>query len=235
MCLTPPLMPDKVAAHYAETLSPEDGLKNDLNDSCDHNRFKVLQKHIRFEVLNIMVQEYADQGADLKYFILYHHHDNDQLSQRDITALLKTVVSKLDERKKRRLIKEAVDEIACRLMRIAIIQNRVKVVRTLQGEKPLSQKEKRAILEKALGDDPEEKFLKRLESFDQKTIANFAAVFGLHMRNGEEKGKGKACRKKLARRRREANKKMWSDSETSRALCLAMKEAWVNRKNNDEG
>ncbi len=189
-------MPDKVDDIYAETLSFEKGLQTELNDSYNHNRFKVLQKHIRFQVLNILVQRYSDHGADLKQFVLYHHHDNDELSQRDITALLRNMLKRLDDKEKIQLIEETVQEISTMLMRIAIMQNRGRVSKTLQEDQtPLTREDKRAILERALGDDHEEFFLKRLKTFDQKTLANFIKAFELPMRGEDKKCQGKACKK----------------------------------------
>ena len=224
-------MPNKVVKFYKQTLSFEEGLKRELNDSVDHNRFKVLQKHIRFHVLNLLVQHYGDNGADLKYFALHNHHDDKQLSQRDITDQLKKILKQLDDKKKIQLIKEAVNEVTHQLMHIAIVHKRGQIAKTLQEDQtPLSHKEKQAILEKALGDNFEELFLERLKTFDQKTLANFINTFKLPVRGEDEKGDGKNCKKKLATHRRRQNRKMWSDPEMRKTMRQAMVGAKKKKK-----
>jgi hypothetical protein len=226
-------MPDKVDELYAKTLSFEKGLQTELNESYNHNRFKVLQKHIRFQVLNILVQRYSDHGADLKKFILYHHHDNDELGQRDITALLRKILKGLSDEEKIKLIKEAVQEISEMLMRIAIVQNRGRVAKTLQEDQtPLNREEKQAILERALGDDYEKYFLKRLKTFDQKTLANFTKAVELPMRGENEKAQGKACKKKLARHRRKLNEDRWGKPGEKEKQSKAMTDIWEARRQN---
>ena len=43
-----------VEDRYLKTVSFSKGLERELNDTVHHNRFKVLQKHIRFHVLNLL-------------------------------------------------------------------------------------------------------------------------------------------------------------------------------------
>lgn len=208
-------MPDKVDELYAKTLSFEKGLEKELNDGLPHNRFKILQKHIRFHILDILVQKYAENGADLIYFVLHHHHKGEQLSQRDITQRLKDILEKLDDDQKIRLIKEAAAEVAKILMNIPVTRKKV----------ALTLKAKRTLMDRAMGDDFEEEFLTRLDTFDQKTLSNFISTFELPVRGQDEKNNGRACRKKLASHRTRQNEEMWSDPETRMALCKAMADA----------
>jgi len=211
-----------VEKQYNKTLDLSEGLKRELEETTDHNRFKVLQKHIRYHVLDILVQKYADNGIDLKWFILHHHHDGEQLSQRDIAKRLKDKLKRLDSSEKIQIIKEAANEIARVLTGISVKQYRQKITLTL--------KDKQKLLDRAMGDDFEEKFLKRLKSFDQKTIANFIATFNLPVRRKNEKNNGAACKKKLSRHRRHNNHKMWTDPEARESMCQAMKDSWGKRK-----
>ena len=96
---------------YNDTLEYSEGLERELDASVNHNRFKVLQKHIRFQILNALVKRYADHGVDLKYFVLYNHHCDKQLSQRDITAKIKGILAGLGEEEKVDLIHEAINAI----------------------------------------------------------------------------------------------------------------------------
>ena len=221
-----------VEDRYSETVSFADGLQEELNNTVKHNRFKVLQKHIRFHVLNLLVQKYAENGMDLKYFLLHNHYEEDQLSQRDITIRLKRIIEGLDDNVKIQLLGQAIDEIWLILKEIHIMDYRDRINSVLQIENDgKSEHEKRALLDKAIGDDFEDIFLERLRSFDQKTIANFVTVFNLPMRSQREKNHGKSCKNKLAKHRKKQNGQMWADPETRLTLCKAMRKAWTTRKN----
>lgn len=221
-----------VEDRYSKTVSFSKGLERELNDTVHHNRFKVLQKHIRFHVLNLLVQKYAENGMDLKYFILHNHYEEDQLSQRDITMRLKRIIERLDDNVKIQLLKQAIDEIWLILKEIHIIDHRDRIDSVLQTENDgIGEHGKQILLDKAIGDDFEGVFLERLKSFDQKTIANFITVFDLSMRGQSEKNNGKSCKKKLAKHRKKQNGEMWSDPDTRMTLCQAMRDAWATKRN----
>ena len=214
---------NEVTELYYDTLDFSKGIERELDDSVNHNRFKVLQKHIRFQILNALVERHGDHGVDLKYFVLYNHHCEQQLSQRDIADELKKILAKLDEKEKIELIHEAINVVIEMLFASHIKDCRTRVDWILR--------EKDEILERALEEDFQKQFLKGMKTFDQKTIANFVASFGLQMRGEDEKGCGKACKKKLSKCRTESNRNIWSDPELSLVMRLGMKRAWKKRRN----
>jgi hypothetical protein len=213
---------------YKKTLSLSDGLANELNLSAPHNCFKVLQKHIRFHVLDILVKR--QHNMDLKYYILSSHHEGDQLSQRDIIANIKRIAGGLEDNERLIIIREAFDEVWRILKAMSVFDTRERVKSALSEFDYISEREKRNFLDKAIGDDGENVFLERLRTFDQKTIANFIAVFGLCVRGEDEKNNGKSTKNKLSKHRTDQNHKMWSNTQKRKKLCRGMKRSWRIRK-----
>jgi hypothetical protein len=213
---------------YQKTLGLSDGLDNDLDKAGPGNRFKVLQKHIRFHILDILVRR--KQNMDLKHYILRNHHEGEQLSQRDITSSLKRMVDGLDDNEKLLIIREAFDEVWRILREICVVDNRDRAQSALGELDYVSEREKRNLLDKAIGDDGETVFFERLKTFDHKTIANFIAVFGLSVRQEDEKNNSRSTKEKLSKYRGRQNDKMWANPKIRRKLCMGMERSWRVRK-----
>ena len=214
--------------HYGKTISLEDGLSYEINIASPHNRFKVLQKHIRFQVLNAIVQHV--QSMDLKRYILELHHEGEQLSQRDITEKVKRMVSDMPDEEKLEIIRRVYSEIWRELMEMRIADCRKDLKAVFTSFASISEAEKRVIYNMAIENSNGHDFLDKLKTFDNKTIAEFIRVFQLDVRDVSQKWDGKTTKQKLSKHRTDGNRKMWDDPNTRRHLCTCIKKSWSKRK-----
>ncbi|MBN2096073.1 hypothetical protein JW752_01600 [Candidatus Peregrinibacteria bacterium] len=92
--------------------------------------------------------------------------------------------------------------------------------------------QKQKLLDGAVGDEPYDFFLKRLKSFNYRSIRDFAAAFNIRLRRKEEKHDGAAYRKKQGANRRRFNKEIWSDPEQKASMIVAIKNGHRSKKRN---
>ena len=219
-------MPEiKIKDHYDQTLSFEEGLKNDLNNSSPHTWPLVLRKHIRFQVFNLFVQNGSADGAeDLKNYILRNHHAGEQLSQRDITRKLKKLEKDTPEAKKIKIIYKSAQKVS-ELLRKSFVQDcRKRILLTFD--------QKYDLMDRAMGDDFEDILLGLIKSFDHKTLAGFIRTFQLTMRGYKERHDGASFKKKQSRNRTRLNRKMWSDPKIKENMRESAKNGWKTRRQN---
>ncbi|MBN2095769.1 hypothetical protein JW752_00005 [Candidatus Peregrinibacteria bacterium] len=91
-------MPDKVDKLYKEALSFEEALQNTFDRVKSCNWHQILCQFIRYAILDALVSHQSKgQIKNLKHFVLLNHHDNGELSRRDIQDKLKETMSQYDE------------------------------------------------------------------------------------------------------------------------------------------
>ncbi len=227
IALSHPLMPNKVEKLYEETLSFEEALQNTFNRVKSCNWHQILRQFIRYAILDTLINHQSnDQIENLKHFVLLNHHDNGELSQRDIQDKLREMMAQYDEKEKAQFIREGIDRTARALKKVAVEDTRREIA--------LVWDQKQKLFDGAVGDEPYDFFLKRLKSFNYRSIRDFATAFNVRLRRKNERHDGASYKNQQSANRTRFNGEMWNDPKKRKKVEKGLKRGWVKRRNNNK-
>ena len=214
---------------YGESLPHQQGLAKELNASLPQNRGRIVIKHIRFQIFDLMIRRLGFD-SDLTCFLLKHHHFGDECSRRDMTEELRALSLVLSKEDKSEIITQAISNIEIFLSQVRLVNTRTDVV--------ANTREKAQIILSAIttaanqaDNDVTRYFIERIASFDVKMIEAYIKSFELPMRDYSQRHSSKGYHDKQSPIVSARNTDHWSKPENKKTMSAAMKQSWRNRRN----